>query len=329
MIASGCVLIAPAASARVSAPSWPAFYTQSDASGLGGSVDINFIAEELDTAGDTERLVLSVPAGYGADLARAAGQGVGTGQLVTVPAAGGAQTTFKGKIVEISSTAYGGDAGAQACAPGTHAAYWALQGRSASAGSVQVPIAVDRSGGGYELTMCFDTEHGRNLQISAIELFALGVFRTPTTPAKYLFDATVTPFAADGTPSTGTAYEMRAYEVLPESLTATATFHRSTHTLNVTGTMRVQGKPRRGATVDVLGAQNANSFGKQVGSSTTRANGTYSLARRVAQPPPFVWTQVQATAYQACNGTSPAPGGCASYSIDGAESPSVSVTIAP
>ena len=57
------------------------------------------------------------------------------------------------------------------------------------------------------------------------------------------------------------------------------------------------------------------------------ASGKYAFALHLAAPPRFVWVQVEATAYETCSGSSPDPGGCASYSVDGTSSSLVSVTV--
>lgn len=329
-IACGLVaLVLPASSAPATDNNFPSFFAVADGWSLGGNVDVDFDFEALDSAADTQRISILVPSGYGVDLVHATGRVVGDGDLTFVPAGGGKQVLYSGHLVAMSAAAYAADAGAQVCDPGSHSADWRLQTKSSAGASIDVPIAIDESSGGASLTMCFGSAHNQNLELWGMNVRPSGSLATPTQPGKYLFDALVTPLAADGSPNTAALYELRAYEPLPQSLAVKATYSRSTKTLTVSGRLSVQRKPRSGAQLEVWTATSGTATGTKVGVATTKASGTYAFSRRLAVAPKYLWTVLEPTSYESCSGSSPDPGGCASYSIDGVESFSVKVTSTP
>lgn len=225
-------------------------------------------------------------------------------------------------MVVLDASAYAADASAEACAPGDHTAVWSIQVRSSAGVSLSVPIAVDWTGSNYDGTMCFDAEHAAGLEISEVFFSVDGVFRNPANAGNYLFDAVVTPFAADGTPSTGTAYELRGWEDLPQILTATPIYNRSTKTLTVTGVSQIQGKPRAAVRVHVYvgQTQNAADF-TDVGYTATGAGGRYTFTKKLATAPKFMVSGVNHYYWLICRGkASTEPGGCTSETLDGRDS---------
>lgn len=311
------LLFVGSAPARTSANRFPALFVSASSVGVSGAVTLDFNANELDAGGDVERLTLDVPNGYGAALAHADNASLGPASVSTVPVGGGAETDFSGRIVAMSAAAYAASASAQACAPGPHPATWDLQVRSAAGASLSIPIAVDRHNRGIELAMCFDAEQATNVEVSAVEFKPADVFANPQLAGKYLFDATATPLGADGSPSTLSDFEMRAYEDLPSSLSVSASYRRATKTLTVTGQLRTSGGPHSGTNVQLWATQTAAATNvKLLGAGRSGANGRYTITRKLAVAPRYVFTETQSLAYPVCSGASPEPGGCASYSVD-------------
>ena len=287
---------------------------------------LDFDANELDASGEVERLVVEVPNGYGVSLAHADNSVLGPASVGTIPIGGGALTQFDGHIVVMPAAAYAADAAAQACAPGVHAATWDLNVQSTKAGALSIPIAVDRYAGGFQLAMCFDAEHAKNLEVSRIEFKPSDVFANPQDFGRYLFDSIATPFASSGIPDTARRFEMRAYEDLPAALSINATYRRATKTLLVSGRLATGGGPHQGEPVQLWASQTTNSNkAKLAGQTETVAGGKYAITKKLAIQPRYVFTATVSTAYPVCSGESPDPGGCASYTIDAVASVLVAV----
>jgi hypothetical protein len=308
-------------------PGFPVLYVITDNSYLSGSVNPDIDAESLDIAGETERMTIIVPSGYAVNLAHASGFTIGLAYLSTVAIGGGGkETIFQGPLVAMARTAYASNPSAQACLPGTPTAAWEMRVR-AGAHLLDIPIAIGRSSAGTEFTLCFDDEHALGLEVSTVQFFPKLSFATPSVGGKYLFDAVVTPFAPDGTADASGAYELRAYEDLPASLTATATYSRSARTLTVRGTLKVAGKTPGGASIKVRALSSINAATSTLlGQTLTNARGGYVFNKRLAAPPKYLFSETTPTGYAACSGTSPQPAGCASYSVDGTGSSGVKVT---
>ena len=192
-----------------------------------------------------------------------------------------------------------------------------------------IPISVDRSASGTTFTMCFDAEHSAGLEMRQVEFVAKRVFATPTRSGKFLIDSTVTPFADDGTPDTSSAYELRAYEDLPSSLTAHAVYHTATKTFTVTGVLKIGGAARARVDVEIFVSSTLYGAVSQVGTVVSGAGGRYQFTKRLASPPKSMYTDAVPGSYSVCSGSSTAPAGCASYSLDGVGSPWVLVNATP
>jgi hypothetical protein len=312
-------LIFPAASQPAGGQRFPVLYVVANNSFLSGSVNLDIDAEFLDFGGETERMTILVPAGYGIDLAHPVNKNIGEAYVSTVPIGGGKETVFGGPLVVMGASAYAGSASAQACAPGGHVADWEMRVRSAAGVSLRIPLAVDRTAKGSEFTMCFDDEHALGQEVRIAQFLPMNVFATPAHAGRYLFDSIVTPFSQDGSsPDTSGAYELRAYEDLPANLTANPTYDSATKTLAVSGTLKLTGRPRAGVTVQIMAGStsDANTM-TQVGLTQTGKGGAYSFRKKLASGPKYMYSQTMSNGYPVCVGSSAAPSGCASYSVDG------------
>src|SRR5581483_7581011 len=154
------VLTFPAAIPAADYDATPILHVGGDTHLLAQGVDLDVDAMHLDQAGAPQRLVVSTPAGYGVNLAHPAGTELGFGFMSTVSAAGGAESIYFGLLAVMDPAAYAASVGAQACAPGVHAAVWTLHVATLDQSvAFDMPIAVDPTpGGGYTMAMCFDDE---------------------------------------------------------------------------------------------------------------------------------------------------------------------------
>ena len=277
-------------------------------------------AFNLDVAGDSESIVVTVPAGYGASVTRAVGTTLGTAYVGTVKKALGKITRYSGDLKVVDAATFGADAAAQSCAPGTHTATWTLAVKTLVK-SFEVPVAVDRTGQRYKLTICLDAVRALGAQTSYVYFDTSAVFRNPVSAGRYVFSGIVTPFDAAGAQNAAGAYELRAYEDLPQLLDSVATYDDATKTLKVTGTLTAAGKARVGINVHIFTglSKNGNAM-KHVGSVETAKNGAYVFTKKLTVRPVYLYTGVNNYGFLSCPGTSAAPAGCASYSIDGRSS---------
>ena len=148
---------------------------------------------------------------------------------------------------------------------------------------------------------------------------------------RHTFAGVVTPFASDGTPSPATAYEFRAYEDLPQTLTATATYRAATKTLTVIGALRAAGAPRAAINVHVWAGRTSipGLNDKDVGFAVTKTNGSYVFTKRLARAPAYAYAYVNHYWGTGCAGVSTAPSGCISSTTDGRGSTMIKVQIIP
>jgi len=191
------------------------------------------------------------------------------------------------------------------CVPGKHDLTW-----DAHAGNLSFPFAVDRTTASTRLIVCLDAAQTPGLRITEVLLNA--DFRTPAKAGQYRFSAVVAP-------STGLAYELRAYSDLPMQLTTKATYSTETQTLTVTGRLFARNKPAPGRAIWV------SMQGGTLGTVVTRSDGTYVVTTRTTQPPPAVDAYVFPVYGAGCHGKSSAPGGCESESLDSIQNNGIKV----
>lgn len=314
-LAAALALFFPVTSSA-SAPTIPLFNFTENGHQLDEDVDVDFDAFNLDSALSPERFTISIPKGFSVAFGQASGASLGVASVVTRVSAGGQQTEFDGQTVVMDPGAFGASSVAQACAPGTHTAAWAIVVRSQSGQSLSIPVAVDStSAGGYQLTMCFDDERTQALEVSEVYFELKSMFRNPSTPGQYLYDGVVTPFGPDGKPSAPSAYELRAYSVLPQTLTATATYNRVTKIFSVSGVSKLNGKPRAAVTVRIYAGASSEST-KLIGSTTTRDNGTYTFSKKMATASKVMYGTVDHYYHAICPDPTQ-PGGCVSDTTEG------------
>lgn len=306
-----------AGAARPAPPIIPMFNVGENEHLLYESGLLYFDAFNLDATGAVERLTITTPRAYGVELSDPPGTNLGTAYISTVTTPRGATTAYNGSLAVLDQGAYAADPAAQACAPGEHTALWQASVKSDAGASIQVPIAIDQIDTGYRLTMCFDAEHATGLDISEVDIEADNVFRNPATAGKYLFDAIATPFAADGTPSTGTAFELQGFEYMPQTLTAKTTYNTKTKVFTVSGVSKLDGNPRVGVNVHVWAGKSAvTSSMREIGTTVTGAGGVYHLTKKLSWAPKWMYGHIDHYYHSICDGSA-APAGCVSSTTDG------------
>jgi hypothetical protein len=330
-----CTLCALAVLALLGVPSasayayYPLLRVQADHHLLGGVDDLTFNLEYLSSAGQAEKMTIQTPAGFNASLVQAVGTNLGRAGLGALPSGtnisaspSAAVTRYMGSVMVMDPSAYANDPTAQACAPGSHTAVWNLTLLSGAGVKIEVPVAVDASQGGYRLTMCFDALRAIGKEVEYVYLTPEQVFRNPGKHGTYLFDGVVTPYAA-GDSSTGSpSYELRAYQVLPQLLTATPNYSQKSQMLTVTGKLEADGRARKNTWIHVYAAVSDQALKwADLGTAVTARDGSYSFTTRLTKLHyGYVYTNVDASGGATCPGTSIQPGGCASTSSDGRSS---------
>jgi hypothetical protein len=312
---------------------YPLLRIQADYHLLGGADDLTFNLEYLSSAGQAEKVTIQTPAGFNASLVQAVGTNLGRAVLGALPAGTNisaaptaAVTRYTGSVMVMDPSAYASDPTAQACAPGVHTAVWSLTLLSVTGAhpgqKLVVPVAVDASQGGYRLTMCFDALQAMGDEVEYVDLTPEQVFRNPGKHGTYLFDGVVTPFQAADSSTAPSSYELRAYEVLPQLLTATTNYAQQAQLLTVTGKLQADGRARKNTWIHVYAANSDQALNwADLGTAVTGSDGSYSFTTRLTKLRyHFVYTSVDPSGGATCPGTSAQPAGCASTSSDGRSS---------
>jgi hypothetical protein len=310
----------PAAATAQNANDYPVFYVVSSYGLLNYVDDLRFSAYDLDFPGDTEKFEIAIPTGFVLTKARTAGVRLGDATLTLASRAGGVRRLYTGSIRVEDPVAFAADPSTAACAPGKHAATWHLLVKRGSH-SLDIPIALDHHAGGQRLTLCFDAVYGTGSRVSSFYFEPDQAFRTPGHAATFLFRATVSPLASAGGPDASQAYEMKAYEPLPQILTVSPLYTPATKTLTVTGVLRTGGRSYAGVAVYVYAGRTANVDAMStLGHTTTGKGGAYTFTRRLVRAPRFSYADIDYGVGSNCPGSSSAPLGCASYTVDNVQS---------
>ena len=294
---------------------------------IGGQADISFDFIFVPSAPAAETLVVTVPNGYAANVAQAVGTRLGYAEIDANPSVGGANTVFKGSAVVADPAAFAADPVAQACAPGTHTAI--LQLAVAGSSSVAVPIAVDQITDGtasYHLTVCLEPLRAAGFKPTDVYFVAENVFQNPTTADTYWWRTLVTPLDANGVPAPIQAYELHSSEPIPETLTIKPAFNKKRHLFVAQGRLLAASGSRAATRVHLLAGPTPDKV-KEIGIAVTDNAGRYLFRARYSKAPIYIWAHVNTYHYPYCIQPSSAPGGCASQTIDGTDSPTTKVVI--
>ena len=273
------------------------------------------------------KATIYIPSGYRLDLSRPPGSRIGE-TFVAVLFNGGF-TSGSGTVSTGDPAALPGDAAAQACSPGTHAAVWIATYQAArSSGAVRFYVdpttGPEASLGAFRLVACFvspdATPEGPYFIQFELGLAGPGgsVLTPPARAGTYIWRGFVTPYV-DGTttPDPGATYEARTHVLVPHVITERARYRSRSQQLVVTGRLFAAGHPRRRTLLDVVAAPGGGVL-RLLGHTRTRNDGRYSLVTRVREG-------LRARVYDVwvlrreqpglCQGASPAPAGCVDDSI--------------
>jgi hypothetical protein len=282
--------------------------------GQTGAVELSLLLPSAPTAS----LAITGPAGY-AFTPKPVGEQLGVAAFEVRNALRVVPRPLVGAIV-MTDTVPTADPALQSCAPGAHTEEWQL----ALLGAVRatLPIAVDMApaGGSLRLTVCLGPLRAAGVVPTALTFGLLDV-RNPAAPGIYRWSALVAPFDGAGAVDLARASELRANVPLPEALTATAAFNRTTRILTIRGTLREADSPLGGVAVHFVRPLSGDAHTIAIGSIRTTRTGTYSFRKKIplARSAPGLVVAYVDTAVTACAATSTAPDGCTSESVPGTD----------
>jgi hypothetical protein len=293
--ATACAFAAPVAGGAASPP--PAVFAVANVSNAPGNSS-PVLALLVPVAGDTlaaTSVSVYVPAGYAVDVGRAVGTKVGI--AVAAPSFDGAD------LIVADPAAYTADP----CSPGTHAAVWTAS-LTIGGTPTTVPLFVDpttgdeTARGAYRVTFCQ----------TAIVLFELDALTAPTAPGFYTWRAVVTPPGLPGSqPDPNAVYELRSVVALPHALKIKTSYDRRSQRLTITGISTAGGRPEANAEV-VIELQKGSKL-VDFATATTRANGTFTVRKRVVEARAartLTFGAASGLASSPCTEAALAPAGC-------------------
>jgi hypothetical protein len=188
------------------------------------------------------------------------------------------------------------------CAPGAHAAVWALS-TSLAGQPIEMTIFADPGKTpeiSYVLQACLKGLGSSNIRSAAsISLRSVEGLTTPTAPGNYRWRAVVTPQIRK-------PYELQALVPLPESVTVTTRYDRGRKRTIVSGTVVEGGKPVLGVPVLVRSQRNASDL--EIWETRTDDRGQYSIQARTTRTTDF--TVSVSPLFGPCAGETTAEGGC-------------------
>ncbi len=290
---------------------------------LGAPSYVYLDAYHLDAVAPVERIAFGTAVGFAFTLPTHVGDSLGEAYIDAVPAAGSTNDVeFDGDLTVMDPAAYAADPAAQACAPGAHAGTWQMHMADDDDRPLNIAVAVDAAANGtYTLTACLDALSAFKLMPAEIYLDADGVFTNATTTGRYVFNAVVTPYGADGLPNPTAGYEIRGYDDLPQTLTATAKYATATKIFTVTGTLQAKGAPRGAINVHIYVGQTSNPLTMhEAGYAVTDSAGRYTYTTRLATAPRYATGFVNHYWGPDCTGSTTPPAGtagCVSHTING------------
>ena len=151
---------------------------------LGQGNGVYFDLYGLDAAPKPAMITIQTPGGYGVSLVHRAQFVLGDAEVDTN------RGVYHGEFEVAPRAAFDADPATAGCAEGTHAATWWMV-LNGTHGELSVPVAVDRRGTGYALTVCLGSLRKLKLTASEVYFATRDVFRNPTKPGNYRFSAMV------------------------------------------------------------------------------------------------------------------------------------------
>jgi hypothetical protein len=278
----------------------------------------------LSSSASIAGLTLYVPQGYALDLTRPAGTELGYALVSAPDTAGGFGGFTEGTLVSDDPARYAGDAAAQSCAPGAHAAVWrsifSVAGRS-----LELPMFLDPAGPNDPAGTAFvlracpiwpSTEVGVAHRAADFLVLSLDDGVTlPTAPGRYAWSAIVTPTGPlSVAPEPSRAFEVRAIVPQPHVLTLRAKHDPKAKTVLLSGRVTSLGSPEAGVPVELASwDDDPKSRPVSFGPVRTNANGEFQVRRRVVRTTQFTASVEDEPG--PCSGSSSAPAGCVSETV--------------
>jgi hypothetical protein len=268
------------------------------------------------------KVVLSVPAGYGLRTDQAPGTKIGlslgwSGSLGT-----------PGDITAVDPMPYLSDPGAQACAPGAHAAVWLFELGSFRSPSEEVPIFIDSTTSGgvgtsaYQLQFCLPQPSTGARGLDALELEVDSALTNPGTPGAYEWSAQVTPATTAGTPDQPGTYELRSLVPLPSRIALVGRPDRLHRYAILNGHFIASSISYQGTPINLYARPAGSGLFRYQAWTRTTGTGAFSFSR-----PLHATTSYYAEVGEIGNCAIPstAPGGCRNETLDTTSSPTVRV----
>jgi hypothetical protein len=248
----------------------------------------------LESAPAPARVTIYVPAGFRLDTSAAPGTHLGELFVEAL-----SPTDDEYALGTIAARDPAASPAVQACVPGAHAAAWVASfSVGAPSREVEIFFAVDPTTGSetalgaFRLVACLPARYvppdqgGDPSQLQLLDLDLALSERVIASPSKgdYTWRLLVTPYVAGtATVAEGATFEARARMLLPHVMTEHLRYERKTKTVLVTGRVMLRGKPERGLVITVAGGAPKAEALEFFGRARTRADGTYSFRKRIAQ----------------------------------------------
>jgi hypothetical protein len=290
-LAAGAMFTALAFSGSAWAVYAPSLTVTSSANGPGRPTTV--LLGHIQTAPDdpTAKDTIYAPTGYGVNLSQAVGTKIGDVSARLILRGGGnAEVDVEGQVIADNPALHT----VNQCAPGLHVAVWKLN-ITVAGSPLTVPIYVDPVTAGPEaafasakIQLCLAGPIGT--PAGAQLLFALfdvnGVFTNPSNTANRIWRATFTPYTP-GTPNPNPGGTIEGQALVPGrvSLTMKSKSLKRGRVI-ISGKLLVDGRPYRGATIELVVACKRNARTCPTGQRTvartrTNAQGNYTFRRKI------------------------------------------------
>jgi hypothetical protein len=317
---------------------------------LGGSSSTTIHITLPQTTDPIAAINIYVPSGYTLNTSQASGTNIGTVDAAAFSHDNNLTLPLSGTVTTDAPANHASDS--TACArTATSAAVWILN-LSVAGQTIALPLYVNPTAGAeqalgaYKLSICLPPPDvpigtpGRSAngaQVLDAKFTVNGIFTTPTAGGILRWESLFTPYnPGKGTVNLAGTFETRSLVALPVSLTVGATVKKGkkTATYTVKGKFTEGGVPVSGATVTLLRGASAARLSR-VASPTTKADGSYSSAGKVAAKKTTYFKATASAAQrdftaQGCVNPLPAtvaPAGCVSATLPPLSATSVVVKV--
>lgn len=291
----------------------PKLVTWSQSPGLGVDAETEVRLRAPATGGEVGKVTIYVPAGYRLDLTAPPGTIEGRVLLLT------GFDAAVGELEVVDPAAYADVPQSQGCAPGPHAAVWAMPlDFLISSMRAVVPIYLDRTTGAeeafgaYKLQICLPLAlipspggwpMGSRLSELTLDFARIA---NPAVVGIYVWRAFVSNPDESGNPDSSTTYELRSDVPLSANLTLTGRFDRKADRALLNGRYTTETLPTGGIPIALYRVTHT---GTRVHVATTRTStdGSYHFARQLAKTSTY---RTEVSWVGGCAGDSAAPRGC-------------------